>query len=423
MKKILAFTLVLLIASIAALGAVIYWKYFRGIWPIIKPPPQFTPILPSPLSKIAPSAGSTPSPLPKNTTGMPLKIPDGFSISIFAKDLGGPRVLTFDPTGKILVSIPSQGKILRIYDADNDGFGETVNTVISGLNRPHGIAFNCAETPCKLYIAETDKVAAYDYDENLGIAKNKTILAELPGSGRHFTRTIGFGPDGRLYVSIGSSCDVCIENDTRRAAIFSMDKDGSDFHKFAGGLRNAVFFAWHPLTKDLWATEMGRDYLGDNLPPDEINIVKNGNDYGWPICYGKNIHDTNFDRNVYVRDPCASKTPSYIDIPAHSSPLGLAFIPADSKWPREYWNNLLVAFHGSWNRTVPTGYKVVRYKLDENGNPPADVSSEDFITGWLTSSGEIIGRPVDILVKPHGVIYISDDRAGVIYRVSYSTGS
>jgi len=206
-----------------------------------------------------------------------------------------------------------------------------------------------------------------------------------------------------------------------------MNSDGSDFKEFAHGLRNTVFFTWNTETKEMWGADMGWDFLGDNLPPDEINILKGGGNYGWPICYGKNIHDTVFDKNTYIRNPCMEpfETSSYIDIPAHSAPLGLAFVPKDTEkgkfganitWPRDYWYNLFVSYHGSWNRTVPTGYKIVRYKFNEKG----DYSRvEDFITGWLKPGDGLYGRPVDILVQSGGSMYISDDKAGVIYRVVY----
>jgi len=219
---------------------------------------------------------------------------------------------------------------------------------------------------------------------------------------------------------VGSTCNVCNEKDWRRAKILVSNTDGSDLKVFASGLRNSVFMALHPVTQQVWATEMGRDLLGDDIPPDEINIVEEGKFYGWPTCYGKNIHDTNFDKNTYIRNPCDEKfgeIPSYIDLQAHSSPLGLAFIPANSMWPEEYWNDLLVAYHGSWNRTEPTGYKIMRFLLDEKGNY---VGREDFISGWLTKDNRALGRPVDILIQPNGTMYISDDKAGVIYRVVYT---
>ncbi|MFY9462356.1 MAG: PQQ-dependent sugar dehydrogenase, partial [Candidatus Sungiibacteriota bacterium] len=404
---------------IAATGfwpnAVFYWKNFRGAKVFFEKPPED-------IAKII------------NTTGMPLVLPAGFSISLFAKDLGNPRVMTWDPAGNLAVSIPDQGKVVALPDRNADGVADEVITVAQGLNRPHGLAVRCTER-CQLFIAETDKVTVYDYEydesRRLHFPVNGRKIIDLPGGGNHFTRTLLFMPepnDHRLLISAGSSCNVCVEKDERRAKILISNADGSEPKEFARGLRNAVFMAIHPVTKKIWATEMGRDLLGDDLPPDEIDIVEAGKNYGWPICYGKNIHDTDFDpapgqaRYGAGKNPCAEFMPSYIDIPAHSAPLGLAFIPEEG-WPQEYWYNLIVAYHGSWNRSVPTGYKVVRYKLNERGeyldvDSTGSPQAEDFISGWLTDKG-VLGRPVDILIQPGGIMYISDDKAGVIYRVTY----
>ena len=205
-----------------------------------------------------------------------------------------------------------------------------------------------------------------------------------------------------------------------------MKEDGSDFKKVASGLRNSVFFDWSYVDGKMWATEMGRDNLGDNLPPDEINIISGPStdargqssipNFGWPICYGKNIHDTNFDKNQYIQDPCNNKIPSYIDLPAHSAPLGLAFIPEEG-WPEDYWYDLIVAFHGSWNRSEPTGYKLARIKLNDKGEYEG---MEDFISGWLAVDGKTsLGRPVDVIAQSGGIMYVSDDKAGVIYKIQY----
>lgn len=417
MKQALATIAGVALAIVIAIG-IVYWQNLRGIWPVIKPPPQdITQILKSPAPTLTATANPTISRLPQNTIGMPLKLPDGFSISIFAKDLGKPRVMAWDPSGRILVSIPSQGKVVALRDADAGGSAEDVRTVISELNSPHGLTFYCAIEPCKLYVAETDNVAVYDYDAANARATNKRKIVDLPGAGGHFTRTLLFMPypnENKLLISVGSSCNVCVESDWRRAKVLIANYDGSGLKEFATGLRNAVFMTIHPVTGKIWVTEMGRDHLGDDLPPDEINILEEGKFYGWPYCYGKNIWDKAFNSSKFAADKCKTAAPSYIDIPAHSSPLGLAFFPEEG-WPEEYWHNLLVAYHGSWNRSVPTGYKIVRYKLDSHGNY---LGKEDFITGWLTPQGAL-GRPVDILIQPGGVIYISDDKAGVIYRVTY----
>lgn len=375
---------------------------------------------PSPTAKNTKSGEITISDVPaQNTTGMPLELPGGFRISIFAKNLVNPRVMHFAPDGRMLVSVPSQGKIIALSDKDTDGIAEKKEIVLSGLNRPHGIeSLSREEKPDALYIAESDQISRYDYDSATGKTINKKKILDLPGGGNHFTRTLMFMPypdENRLLVSVGSSCNVCNEKDSRRAKILRVNWDGYGNEEYATGLRNSVFMAIHPVTGKIWATEMGRDLLGDSIPPDEINIVEQRKNYGWPICYGKNIHDTQFDKNTYIRNPCMDpfETPSYIDIPAHSAPLGLAFFPEEG-WPKEYWHNLLVAYHGSWNRTVPTGYKIVRYILDENGKY---LGEKDFISGWL-KSGRVYGRPVDIKILPGGIIFITDDKAGVIYRVS-----
>ena len=355
-----------------------------------------------------------------NTEKLPLNLPAGFSASIYAKDLGGPRVLSYDPAGRMIVSVPGDGKVIALTDKDGDGFAETHNIVALGLTQPHGLAHKCDGTACRLFIAETNQVSQYDWDTDNSKAINKKKLFDLPGGGNHVTRTILVAPypnEDKMLVSVGSSCNVCHEADEMRAKVLEYDFSTGKLETFARGLRNSVFMSIHPVSGEIWATEMGRDLLGDNIPPDEVNIIKKGGNYGWPICYGKNIHDDVFDKNVYIRNPCLEplESPSTIDIQAHSAPLGLAFFPEEG-WPEEYWYNMLVAYHGSWNRTEPTGYKIVRYKLDQAGNV---LGQEDFLTGWLGEDGIAWGRPVDILIQPGGKIFISDDKAGVIYKVNY----
>jgi glucose/arabinose dehydrogenase len=401
--------IIAIILAAAGLGAAAYyWQNLRGAGPAILPPPR----------DIAKDLQKAPPPAPEDSivsAAMPLRLPPGFAISIFAKNLPGARVLALDPNGNLLVSLTSQGRVVALPDTNNDGGADAAVTVLEGLNQPHGLAFGPGKEP-RLYVAETGQVTAYDYDPEGLTATNPQKIADLPPGGRHFTRSLKFLPgprDRRLLISVGSSCDACEEEDPRRAKILAVDPEGGELSTFAAGLRNPVFMAVHPRSRHVWATEMGRDDLGDNWPPDEINIILEGSHYGWPYCYGKRLHDEKSDPAGAHREFCAETIPSFIDIPAHSAPLGLAFFPPE--WPEEFGHDLLVALHGASNRTEPTGYKVVRYRLDAAGN---FIGVEDFITGWLTPEGAL-GRPVDILIQDDGVIYISDDKAGVVYRVVY----
>lgn len=379
-----------------------------------------------------------------------LKLPEEFKISIFEKDLEDPRVVVFDPAERMLVSETKTGKVVVLEDKNKDGVAETKRVALSGLNKPHGLAFYSSGNTTYLYVAETQQVARYVYDVKNGtvISAKGQNITKLPADGRHFTRTISFGPnfrktpllpgkrgndtltDIKLYISVGSSCDVCVEDTTwKRAAILESDPEGTFTAEFAGGLRNSVFFTFHPKTKEIWATEMSRDNLGDSLPSDEINIVKvadpkdkfGAKRYGWPFCYGNQARDKTFNPEQFKRKDISSdctKTESpIIQIPAHSAPLGLAFIPSGNGWPKEWEGDLLVALHGSWNRSEPTGYKIVRYDLDSNGNVLSQ-KPEDFISGWLGENGKVLGRPVDLKFGPDSFLYISDDSAGIIYKIT-----
>ena len=349
-----------------------------------------------------------------------ITLPPGFAITVYA-DLGsgalsipgpnpGPRMMLVKDNA-LFVSVPNQGKIIVLEDKNNDNKADNATVFIEGLNNPHGIDFSDGW----FYIAEEDKVIRVRDDNNDLKADEAAVqkLVDLPSGGGHFTRTVRVR-GGFLYVSAGSSCNVCIENDSRRATIQRCAVDGSDCGVYAKGLRNAVGMAFQPGTNSLYATENGRDWLGDDLPPDEINLMEEGKNYGWPICYGKNIHDTDFDKNVYIRNPCMEpfETPSFVDLQAHSAPLGLVFYNGTA-FPNEYQGRLFVAFHGSWNRNVPTGYKIVMIDM-------SDYSVRDFATGWLQNSS-VIGRPVDIANAPDGSLFVSDDAAGKIYRIFYTS--
>ena len=418
MKKLLLFVILVII------GFVIYiiFNFGPGLKPIILPPPDTE----------KPDQISSNLLLPS----FPLSLDPNIKVGIFTQDLDGPRVLTFDENDVLIASLTKKGQVVALPDNDNNNQADKTVILASGLNRPHGLAFwqepNCSQCPLYLYVAQTDELGRYIYNSESLILSQYEKIMELPGGGNHFTRTIDFGPDEKLYISIGSTCNVCFEEDERRATILQANPDGSNSKIYARGLRNAVFFVWHPAleprngsgpdpkglgeTQKLWVTEMGRDLLGDNIPPDEINIVEENGNYGWPLCYGKNTLDTNFhkDDHVHIRSDCTEpfEKLSLIDMQAHVAPLGLNFIPDD--WPEDLAGDLLVAWHGSWNRSTPVGYKVVRYEMENNLNK--DETAIDFISGWLVDN-RAISRPADLKFDSKGRLFISDDKGGMIYVV------
>lgn len=347
-----------------------------------------------------------------------ISVPEGFSISIFADDLGnalinypgpnpGPRLMAFN-NGILFTTIPNKGIIVALPDGNNDGKADEVKVVLEDLDGPHGIEFYGDH----LYIADKEKVVRYDLDEE-GYPKEDTeqiLINDLESDG-HWTKTIKIHND-RLYLSQGSSCNVCREDDPRRAAITQCNLEGKNCKPYATGLRNSVGMVL--VENDLYATENGRDMIGANIPPEEINLIEEGKNYGWPICYGNKIHDSEFDKNQYIRNPCEDTEAPLVEMQAHSAPLGIAYYNG-KKWPDDYRNSLFVGFHGSWNRPEKTGYKVVRIDLDDE-NPKAT----NFATGWLTDNEEVKGRPVDVVFDDEEDMYISDDNTGRIYRIEFN---
>ena len=340
-----------------------------------------------------------------NVPKIPFVLPSGYVIHQFAEGLGSPRVMKFSPGGTLLVSDIQGNRIIALPDNKHQGAATSQKVVVSSGNHLHGLAFYGG----KLYVAEVDKVVRYNWDERTLTASFDKVLFTLPGNNDHNNRTITFDSSGRMYVSVGSTCDVCLESSPLSATVLISDADGNNPRVFAKGLRNAAFTAMNPVTNELWGTEMGRDYLGDNVPPDEINIIRAGADYGWPFCYGNKIFDTNFGRSQ--TDPCPNTQGPLYEIPAHSAPLGLSFINSP-QFPGDWQNDLLVAYHGSWNRTVPSGYKIVHMKVVGNQITRVD----DFLTGFL-QGGMPLARPVDLVFDSLGNLYISDDKAGNIYLV------
>jgi glucose/arabinose dehydrogenase len=334
--------------------------------------------------------------------GDTLRVPDGFRISIFAQNLRGVRYLAMDRDGAVYASQTASGLVVKLIDRNLDGVADTTITVASGLSGPFGIAFR-EDT---MYVAEVRQVVKFEP----GRTEPVTIISGIPAGG-HSTRTILFGPDNRLYLSVGSSCNLCDERDSLRATVSLFNRDGSGGRVFAKGLRNTVGMAFSPATGELWGNNNDRDNLGDDLPPERVNIIKDGRDYGWPKCYlpGK-------PNPEYGTADCSQVEPPAITVQAHSAPLGLAFYTA-AQFPRDYRGDAFMTLHGSWNRSVPTGAKVVRVQIEDGGRRASGV--DDFITGWQRPDGSRWGRPVGLLVLPDGSLLVSDDLGGKIWRVSY----
>jgi len=338
----------------------------------------------------------------------PISLPEGFEIGVYMAGLRGPRMMAIGPEGDLYVAERGAGRIVRLPDANQDGQAEGIVVVADGLNAPSSLAFY---RDGSLYVGETNRVVRLSDPDERGVFQNsEVIVAGLPDGG-HNTRTVLFSPDwASLFVSVGSSCNVCEEEDPRRAAIVRYNPDGSGEQLFAVGLRNAVGVTFRPGTAELWATNNGRDWLGDDLPPETVNLVHEGDDFGWPRCHAARIVDPDFGSP----GACDGVAPPAVEMQAHSAPLGLTFYTGE-QFPPKYRGDLFVAFHGSWNRSEPTGYKLVRIPFD--GDVPGTV--QDFVTGWLGADQNAWGRPVDVITGPDGSLLVSDDAGGRIYRVFY----
>ena len=337
--------------------------------------------------------------------GAALYVPSGFRITLFAEAEDGVRSLALGPGGAVFATRPGYGEIVRFTDGDGDGVRDGRSVVLSGLDRPFGLAFR-GDT---LYFAEPATVKRLDP----GATAPVTIISNLPtgenlNAGGHWTRTIVFGPDQRLYLAVGSSCDLC-EEPPPRAAVTRYELDGSNPHTFATGLRNAVGLAFHPTTGELWANNNGHDNMGDELPPEQLNILRDGKWYGWPRCYLPNRPNPE-----YAGADCSGVEPPAITFPAHAAPLGLVFYTG-TMFPSEYRGDAFMTYHGSLNRSVPLPPRVVRVRME--GGRPSEI--QDFVTGWQGPDGSYWGRPLGLLVMPDGALLFSDDAGGRIWRVSY----
>jgi len=335
-----------------------------------------------------------------------LKLPPGFSLSLYATDLDGIRVLRFTPTGDLIVSTPRTGKVWLVRPIAGNG-GTEKRVLLENLNRPHGIEVHDGW----LYVAETDAVGRVAFDADAGaVSGDFQRIANFPGGGMHWTRTLRRGPDGWFYLTVGSNCNAC-EDIPLRAAMHRFKADGSQFETFATGLRNSVDFGWAPWDNQLYATDNGRDLLGDDLPPCELNQVVRKGFYGWPYSWGDRQPDPDLGANN--PDRVENSIGPVLDFKAHTAPLGMTFLNGNNL-PAEFQRSALVAQHGSWNRTKKSGYRLVSLHWDSAGT----ITERDFLTGFEVDE-EVIGRPAFVEQGSDGAIYISDDFNGSIYRVGY----
>lgn len=374
---------------------------------------------------------------PEDEAAQRLQVPPGFAVRIFAANLPQrPRFMAFGPDGWLYVSLMSSGQIARLPDRNGDGRADATEIVASGLNPPHGLEWRDGW----LYVAEGDRIERLrDGDGNGSLETRQLVTDNIPAPAGHTSRTLHFGPDGKLYVSAGSSCNVCEESDPRRAAILRFNPDGSipadnpfatdtDLRRplWAWGLRNSVDFLWTP-GGELWADHNGSDGLGDDLPPEEIVIpVQRGAWHGWPYCYtpgvgvvsGPEVQDT----RMALPDglTCEQAVAGRFTAPAHSAPLGMT-LGEGTLFPPAYRQSLYVAYHGSWNTTAANirDCKVERIVLNEAGQP---IAAEPFVTGFRApgkpcGDAAAYGRPADVIFGPEGAMYISDDKGMRVYRV------
>lgn len=368
-----------------------------------------------------------------------LQLPQNFKVQLFAghrsdHKLDGARLMAVGPDGHLYLSLPKQGKVVMLPDENQDGVVDKVVLVAENLNAPHGLAF-AGET---LYVANQDSVVRLEQKVGQWPATKITPMIRNLATGGHTLKSLKLGPDGNLYVNVGSSCNVCVEEDSSRATIHRYTLEGNPAGHlitlgrhaqsavWATGLRNSQGFVWHPVTGEMFATNEGADNrsefkngrVNDELPPEHLNKIIGGLHYGWPYCWGKEADGTQFADPNFGGEPnfCNTTQAPAIMFTSHSTPIGITFLDK-AKVPDDYKKDALVAMHGSWNRKQLSGYKVVRVTFNEAHQP---VAVEDFMTGWLNKN-TAWGRPVDVAVGNDGAIYVSDDEAGLIYQIRYQS--
>jgi len=338
-----------------------------------------------------------------------LRVPPGFKVALWAQDLPSARLMAPTANGDLILSQPRGGLVVLLYgDRDGDGRSDGRQTLFAGLDRPNGVDLHEGW----LYVAEATRVSRVPFD---AAARQVTgslqpLVTGLTADGAHWRKTAKVGPDGLLYLGQGSTCNVCIEKDSRRATVMRFALDGSGGEIIATGTRNPYGFDWAPWDGALYATENSRDLLGDDIPADELNRIEPGGFYGWPYVHARAVVDPEFGRGR--ESLIATARPPAHEFRAHNAPLGVRFLRHSAR-PAGYERVALVALHGSWNRSMPDGYKVVSLHFADDGR----IEERDFLSGFRGAAG-LIGRPVDVAEAADGSIYVSDDYAGVIYRVS-----
>ncbi len=338
-----------------------------------------------------------------------LRVPEGFQITLFADQVPNARSLALGDNGVVYVGTRQKGSVYAVQDIDQDGVADKRFEIGKNLNMPNGVAFREGS----LYVAEINRIIRFDnISKQLAEPPAPTVIFDqLPSDEHHGWKYLRFGPDQKLYTAVGAPCNICIPKKEIYGSLVRFNPDGSGFEILAQGIRNSVGFAWQPGTNKLFFTENGRDYLGDDAPPEELNQWSHkGQHFGYPYCHGGDIVDPEFGANKN----CADYTSPAWKFKAHIAPLGLQFYTG-TQFPAQYKNQLFVAQHGSWNRTKPQGYRIVTLKFEQD----KPVSETTFIDGWLTPQGEVLGRPTDILQMPDGSLLIADDTLGAIYRVSF----
>ncbi|GAB3960942.1 sorbosone dehydrogenase family protein [Spirosoma harenae] len=341
-----------------------------------------------------------------------LKVPAGFSITKFADQLGKPRMLAVSSSGNVYVTSRDAGTVTLLRDTNADGKVDQ-KQVVANIKQVHGVTIYGN----KMYLVAVREVYRADINTDGTLAQPQMLISNLPDGGQHPNRTIGFGPDGLMYLTVGSTCNACAEPNAENATILRANADGTGRSIFASGLRNTIGFGWHPQTKELYGLDHGIDWLGDEQQLEELNLIKQGAYYGWPYIYGDgnyNPHPRPMGDTTYAQILAKTTLPS-LSYDAHAAPMGMVFYTG-SMFPTEYQNDAFATMRGSWNRTQPSGYKVVRVHFD-NGKP---TRIDDFVTGFLVDNNQSqFGRPVGIATMPDGTLLFTDDNNGVIYRVAY----